>query len=1673
MFKVKIKRMIASLMLGVVCLGLLLPQTVYATNGGYQFLYDNWGEGDLDKKNDNRNIIGSSISNATKNLANSSKPLLNNTTVADTANCKEIKITGLGDSSSTYAGVNFSYNGNPDQDLFITDIDPGNTINLNDIVTDEGYYQNVFSNYTSETFQDFDTIANGIDINTSGNKTGHLNSLNQRMALMLYAHIRPSSVFDASLANKADATIDNISNSNYKNALSYTLDYPHEKNVFTQAVELNIEGVLTNDDQYSYSNFGALLRVVDSSFVKQHTNSTTIYNLNAYGCYMAVAEFMEYVGDWMVDTTAKEDWKADTNTVNTLVQLKTFNDLYAKYIPIIGEAYETKIPDAKDENGNPMSLHDMVESTDAKDATVEDSATLVIGQDYQENFDQSTPIGKFYIINSDRSIVDYTRDDILADIDVDDNFDIELKEKIKEQRQHNNVEQENLYEGDNKLNAGDAEAIRENTAQNYGGSAEDLGKLLMQWQHINDKANYDIDTDGIAHSSASVTMSDYIVTGMMYSATFIPMRTNLYSPDTIAQFDEDFRNAFYYKYGFMRKALLIDTSGSSAVDYYNANGKLTGDTRVATLRDLIESGDNDVTLYIDPNFYNAEEAATSANNYLDARNKNNEDLVADLTAYSMLWEYCNNMTTLDTAGVLASIANPIFLVPAIAHAVYRLAGDDTDSMSEFSAEQPKIRKDILSKYDFDIDKFSSREELDEYITEIGYAVSMSNIVKVDDEILKTNGFSNYSNTTRQVLSEVENSGYINPTEDASGDQDSLDNIVLPSREIDRYMKMETTYERVVLDASGETETIHTYTTTDKYSPMLSFAYVSTLYRDADLYSLANCLANNNPVFMASDDLCKISEANQWYRNSLLNYALIKNLESNVQVDYNYVTDLDMPIYMDVFGNIITESGTVVVPAASNATLHLGTYKDINLSSGLYSIYGKEYSVPVDLEGAGSVMASFFIPDLNAKQYVINGVTLNVNGSQVSLDKMSQYDTTVQSAIMDYYREYIVESDTTNLNWMAMVNISNEVMRGAPLEFIDIDKENLATVLNKNKAAITSAAKLESLIDSFNSRMSNTLIAIPDFSRMDSTETYVALFIKILMAATVIVIIIGVYRDGVAGNLGIRTLMKSLWAIALTVIGVVVVPAIFQLTYYGANKFLLHNECMRILMINTEKHECGIEIGMTESYDAKTSNDFAIQLDWISVPWYKELDYIVFDSTLDNLQKTKLEAYRESEVYSNTDVELYNDGVYINTNTLFDSVDLDYTFTPLADGTRGLYYYANDSQQTAGFYSPYYVFLRVLTANVNEYNEAHNVYNYTTKYVSGNRLKTVGLCYNYFTSDAFINHDEDIMHLYQIYGSPETMNSIDAGNESITGNTSTDKEALSALEDKFDRAMLFSAEDISLFQTSMWYNSLNPSSLEDRALIMDNYARDFIVNNKDLLNKVTDETFIKVMALHMAIKYNQLFGINSANALEIYNMDSNDIIRVSTVKSKEAALAVPMSYPRYVYNFGGEASVYAATILTMIMWLGSFIKPICTVIAFISIFASIWVFRVVLQRPSANLWGYLITTLLLCLTNFLHAILLKIGMHLPDLGLPMLGCLIFLIIGQITYLLALSYVTGVALKDWANLGMSQYEKDAAYIKHKFGKDSGAKETLSGRIKHHENNWDYYTDLISQHRARNAD
>lgn len=1139
------------------------------------------------------------------------------------------------------------------------------------------------------------------------------------------------------------------------------------------------------------------------------------------------------------------------------------------------------------------------------------------------------------------------------------------------------------------------------------------GNVVVETAPDTDTTTFEQDTNA---TRSAVSLSDDIVKGIAYSAGYIPMQTNLYAPSTVNSYDHEWLSEFHYKYGFMRKALYKDTSATSAMDYYNSRGTQTGNLKVCTLRDFLELGDKDLTLYIDDDFYNSAEGEELVYGKRESSLKLLEDFIEDLQLY------------IDT----------------------QYGKDETLKDSTYADNSY-----ILNLYGIDMLEFKDKRAATQYLTKLKKIQASYSKLDTWDAVVKDGDYTTYSSSTRNIV--ISSEGEYTDNADLVQQFELPYDVVMSSELIKDTLDGVTIREELQQGLIGTAYNVasailtgYQYTTYDEYTPLLSFAYVSAIYRNEPAYKVSSLNELDSPVFIASDDVCQVKDATSYDRQSLLNYMLVRNLNSMVQINYTYSMDMDCPVYMDIYGNIVTQSGLVVIPAACNATLFPDDYPNFMYSAGLFMCYGNDWYVPTSYDYVDVVLSSYFYQDHDNGVWLIDGRGIDVEGTQIDFAQMSVYSASAFQKLQEAFESYVRSEgeDYTHVVWAKSINIINEVMRGAPLEHIDLVTEGIQTDGVVNKTSIVAAAKLESLIESLSSDTANSLLALPDFNSTEHSEYIVAFLLKLLMIATVTVVLFAIYRDAVGSNLGIRTIWKCLCAVGLTVVCATSIPMIFELTYYAANKTLLQKEVTKICMYNLEKSQSGIEIGVTKTDVPSTYNKLMVQLDWVDVPWYEEINELLFGRGLLAVSDAREKAMADSQLTYLNDTHFYNDGVYMSVDDIYNSVGMDFTFNVgenegLDTAVEGLYLYDNGTNQTLSFYSPYYVFLKALTANVNQYNQTHNSYMYTTKLQSGNRLKTVGLCSNYFQSKGFMEQDEDILHLYEVYG--------------------LDKSAW------YDNGYCFYDDEIELMSKSRWFNNMDSKGLSKRIEIVNTYCREFIADNRELLDKVTDETFIKVMALSCAMKYNQVFGISEANCFEIYDLDSNDLLRLSLASTDDAMLTSPMSFSRFVLTIGGEASVYAAAVLEMVMYIGSFVKPICILISYISVFMSIFVFRVVLRRKSNNLLGYVVTVGLLSFTNFLHAILLKLSTYLPEIGLPMVGCIIFIIVGQVSYLLFLGYVTGIALKDWYNLGANHYQESFEALKRRRNSKKG--DYLAANVPRYKDNWDYYNALVEQHRERN--
>lgn len=1025
--------------------------------------------------------------------------------------------------------------------------------------------------------------------------------------------------------------------------------------------------------------------------------------------------------------------------------------------------------------------------------------------------------------------------------------------------------------------------------------------------------------------NGNITFSKDYYTGRALSATFIPMQTNVYDPYTMLDYvDTEWIEDFHYKYGFYRKALLIDTNVDAAVDSYISNTQ--GETRVATLQDLFNC-ESDIVLYIDEHFYGLSELVELQNKTYDRLASTNPDM-------------------------FQQIANSI-----------------SDMFSMFR--------------------------------------------EVDFDIALKHKVNTYSQT-------IEN--------DVSG----MD-FVLDQNEDGSWVMEPKKYDQYILTP----DTIKEYIKSDEYTPMLGYAVVSNIYRNNDAFvTTHNVAVTRTPVFESSPTLATISGTSDTAKNTLYNYALLKNISAMTTVGYETSTDMTSPIYCDIYGNIVTESGLVIIPAACNATLHNGSSTWQPISTGFLSTYGKEWSIPTSWNLDEDFMVKMFYKNEELGIWEIRNKT--IQNMEINFAQLSYADKAVNVALKEWYNYDLVNG--SQINQYNSLNILHEVLRGAPLENIDFDAENLNSARKVDKSGLIAAAKLDNIVNSLDWDDENSIMSIPRLSFIDNYQYIVVFIFKVLLVIVVTALMITIYVDVLKTKISWRTLGRCVMALVLGVACVLLIPVSYDISYYQSNKLLLQDEAEYIMMLNTEKNMSGREIGVYEVTEPEQHTQILIKLEDFEFNWLEVLPSVITSDSI-NVMDAKYKEFLNNSLLANKDnVQAMNDGMYMDVQDIFDTSVLNFSTT-----SKQLYQKVS-VDPVASYYIPYYYFLDALLTNMNDFNRSNNVYAYSTKIMRGGAVKTVNLCSAYFNSKEFMeSNDSDYLGLYQLY---ETMGSMII-------------------------LPIFNEESIESARQSQWFvGTLIPE--EDvlaRLELMDTKVKQFIMENKNLIGKVTDETFLKCMAMDLAIEYNNIFGIPSANAFEVYNLSNADLMRLTIADKASTLEGSPMSFSRFVYNEAGTPGVYASVFLVITTMFVQTMKTIITIAIMVLLIISVFVFKILLRKSNNSIAGYLLTLLVICSTNILYAVILKVSLAIPQTGLAPTLCIIIQIIVQLAYLWVLTVVLGFALRDWKNIGFTKYQTIGHNIKEKFSRrhSRSPKDRYDSQPRGVDG-WEYYRKLVKENEQR---
>lgn len=804
--------------------------------------------------------------------------------------------------------------------------------------------------------------------------------------------------------------------------------------------------------------------------------------------------------------------------------------------------------------------------------------------------------------------------------------------------------------------------------------------------------------------------------------------------------------------------------------------------------------------------------------------------------------------------------------------------------------------------------------------------------------------------------------------------------------------------RNIMDGSVlSTNSISNYLSDTEYSEMQAFAVVSAIYRHEALYTILQNESNKpSPVFMSSYNLAGVVGVGKKELNTLYNYALVRNLTSKQGIDYKTALDMDSNVYIDIYGNIVTESGLVIIPAASNATLN--SEKTFSpLSTGFLSLYGSDYSIESNYstnETFNTFIEKYFVKNEEAKCYDLKG-DVNVGSNLVTIQHLPFQDKEVLKLLLAIYEQDTMSG--TNFDFDKRVYLMTEVLRGAPLENINKELEGLVGVRDASKLGSYMAYKLEELSNQLlSSSNGNSVVTLPNPAYMDGVEYVVLFAYKILFAVMIVVLLFKLYIDAVKHRFGIKSFISFISTMLLFVVGITFVPSLLNMSYYEINKILLQDEMQKLSILNLEKESDGREIGVIEVTAPTSKTELYIKLDDLEVPWYTVFGKVLTDNsvkTMSEMYEKTMEAHHMSGLPG---IESKSNGLYMSTKYLLNTSSIEY------NASRKFLKHTVHETPYASYVTPYYVILNSLVSDVNAYNLTNNNLAFTTKIQSRGSVKTLDMCTAYFTSNEFMLNDTDPLGFHQLYGDQTTLT---------------------------DDNVAFTDEEYEQMKNSLWYapDRFSENARTEKLNKLDQRARMYIAKNREYLGKVTDETFIKMMALDLALYHNNLFGIPAAKGLEIMDVDTRDIMRLSMADSTLVMKQSSSSFSRFVYDNGGMLGVILSAILIVVYFVSSLVKPL--LILFILVQLTVTVFYRKLVRASHDrcVEGFIVTVGLLCGTNLVYALMLKASFMLPQIGCTMAVSILLQIVLQILYFLVMSVVISILIRDWASMGFNLYQK----------------------------------------------
>lgn len=1112
--------------------------------------------------------------------------------------------------------------------------------------------------------------------------------------------------------------------------------------------------------------------------------------------------------------------------------------------------------------------------------------------------------------------------------------------------------------------------------------------------------------------------------GFAMSALYTPIASSLNNAYTTDYLNRDnWIKDFYYRYGFYRKALYIDTNNSSVVDRFITGA--TGSRRIATLNDLINY-DRDISLYIDDNFYNMDKVEgiinkLSTEEKLDEGTSTDEDKPKDDTS------------NLKEVNPPDNTEKDLSSEPASGSAV------STDGAVE-ATEDKKDEKSTTEKKDDTEDEKKQTGS----ITLPNKLMQLVGIEPVRVLAESKQVIENMLGLVPEALLKSLDVRYY---------KDDITNSILRIDGKKNNASGKHLYERYILRAPD----IERIMKENEYSVRQPYAVLSTVYRSPSLYNeIQKAISHEQPVFMSSKNIIDVPTSTPKEYVSYMNYIMLANLEDAMNNDIKTELDKNSPIFIDIFGNIITQSGTVIIPAASNATILGERWTPTSVGFGTY--YNGPNKIPFNVgtedfkEWLTGMVETY--EDVSTVNGVDNRRVLVTKVSEKYLDhdkgsgwfiKGNNYyllkNTTISSlggtaTIMwrtlsknsEQVRKALYNAMYYNvapkLYSEHRVNHIVEVLRGAPIENIDFKKEGIVGTNDVSALEMKVAYGYERLMELTSPVISSTVTNMPNLAFVSGIE-YVILYIyKLMFVAFIIIFIFTLYINAVKKNLSIMTFVKFVGMVLMVTMCLTIIPDILSYSYYIPCRELLKDEVSYVTMMNYNRQFTGTELGVTQIASPKSTTKLYIKVDNMRVDWSRIVTKVLFNYTATTLNELYKEEFDKNLISKQKGIVHKGDRLYMDVNDVLNSVRVIYN-----PDTRMLEIknYAEDGN-VLSYVSPYYVVLNELVQSINTYNAQNEVMSYNVQTSAAGLISTNDVITAYLSSPEFLSDDYDVTGFHKIY---ETVSAKLPTNDYSYYNGASD------IHGEIEG-------DMSKMRKSLWFSTRPEQENYDNVELLAKYAREYVADNITTLGKVPDESFLKIMALNIAMKHNDLYKVDAARAIEISNLDSSDIMRFMIGEKGDVYKTFNFTFPRATFELGGGHSVVVAIILTLVMYITTFMKPMLIAMILVMLIVNSIVNSLFRKDESKAkvIEGFLVTCGLIITVNGLYALGIMGSVKFAQLRFGTMTNLLLSTFIQVVYMVLLGFIFFFTIRDYKEIGFSYYRHVGAIFASAFNNMFGS-------------------------------